>query len=110
MLLVGINVVSEDAALMVRLATGVSISPIVKLSAAVLVSSLIVWLAIPVIGGGSFTALTVTVKTVVVIPSSPLSAIPSSPASRTVTVIVLVPLWSVTGVNRKLPVEFGLVY
>src|SRR6266496_3070305 len=62
MLFAGTSVGFEDPALKVRLVKGVSTSPIVKLNGPVEVFTLIVWLAIPVIVGGSFTPVTVTTR------------------------------------------------
>src|SRR5206468_5492725 len=87
--LVGTNVGLEESLLKVRLPGAVSASPTVKPSAAVLVSSLIVWSANPVIVGGVFTALTV----------SPNGSLALLVPSLTVTVIVAVPVCPVRGVT-----------
>src|SRR4029077_5837394 len=60
--------------------------------------------------GASLTGLTVTLNVREKVPSSALPAMPSSPASRTVTVIVAVPLWLATGVYASDPVALGDVY
>jgi hypothetical protein len=68
--------------LTVRLAAAVSTSPTVKLSGPTATPALVLWFAIGVIVGGSFTAVTVSPKLVGVL----------SAPSLTVTVIVAVPL------------------
>src|SRR5262245_10100758 len=60
--------------------------------------------------GGSLIGFTVTVNVCEKLASSLFPGVPSLPASRTVTVIVAWPLRSVVGVNRSVPVLFGLVY
>src|SRR5687768_16208072 len=81
MLAVGTSVVFDEPAERVRLAAAVSTSPMVKVRAAVGVSSLVARSAMSVIVGTSLTALTVKTKV------SLLLAVPS----LTVTVMVAVP-------------------
>src|SRR3989442_10378624 len=75
MLLVGTSVAFDEFLLNVRLPTGVSTSPTVKLNGPVELFTLIVWFAMLDIVGGSFTALTVTTKIVLTLyyPSLPLT-------------------------------------
>ena len=72
MFAVGTKVVFEEPFVRVRDDAAVSASPTVNASAPVLASSLIVWLAISEIVGGSFTAVTVMVTVAVL-----ESAVPS---------------------------------
>ena len=64
MFVFGTSVVSDELPDTVKLPTGVSVSPIVNDRAVVDPSSLIVWLAIEVMVGTSFTTVTVTVNEV----------------------------------------------
>src|SRR2546426_967107 len=89
MLLVGTSVRFDEFFLNVRLPTGVSTSPTVKLNGPVELFTLIVWFAMLDIVGASFTALTVTTKLVLALYCP----------SPTVTVIVAVPLWLAAGLT-----------
>jgi len=79
----------EEAPVTVRLLTGVSTSPTVKLSGPVELFTLIVWFAMLDIVGGSFTALTVTTKFVLALYCP----------SLTLTVIVTTPFWLAAGLT-----------
>src|SRR2546422_236380 len=88
MLLVGTSVLDEPW-LNVRLPTGVSTSPTVKLRGPVEVFTLIVWFAMPEIVGASFIALTASTKFVLTLYCP----------SLTPTVIVAVPYWLAAGLT-----------
>ena len=88
-LLSGTRVGFEELLVTVRLANGVSTSPIVNGTGPVAPPMVIVWSAMLETVGGSFTGLTVTTNVVLLL----------SRPSLTVTVIVAVPLWFVAGVT-----------
>src|SRR5438552_764626 len=89
MLLFGTRAGLEEVALKLRLPAAVSKSPTVKARAAVEVSSLIVWLAMVEMVGGSLTGLTVRTKLL----------LRTFTPSLTLTVINVVPTWLVAGVT-----------
>src|SRR5262245_5909037 len=62
MLALGTSVVLDELPLTVRLAAGVSASPMVKVRGATATAADVVWFAMVLTGGGSFTAVTVSWK------------------------------------------------
>ena len=86
----GTRFVLEELRLRPKLPAAVSTSPTVKAIASMVVSSLMVWLAILPIVGGSLTGVTTRVNVLLAVAPSP---------SVTITVIVLVPYWLRAGVT-----------
>src|SRR6266436_6299116 len=90
----GTRAVSDEVPVTLRSPITLSMSPMVKLNAPVVPSSAIVWSAMPVMVGGSLTAVTVTKNEVVVVaaPSVTLSVMVVAPLALAAGVTVTVRL------------------